>query len=383
MQESPQSSSSPKPDPSSASNATWELILGGAIALLLLGWLFNNPLLLIPGIFTAVFLSWSVVISPLKSLYQLVKPQQRKQVLAWLGWIIALVSLFKLLGVGGRINALLTAIKWDEFGSWADWFGALGQISIAVIAVYVAWRQYIISRDLTIQQNRITQQQTIDTYFQGICELSLGNDGFLEDWPQERAFAEGRTAAILKSVDGQGKAKIIRFLSQSRLLTPLKRDRHLGRPILDGQGGYAEDRLHGIRVINLGVMLAGANLSGTDLRWTDLSEANLMQSDLNGCDLYGANLSRIIFYEASLMNADLKNTRLFYGTVETATPRRRGQRGDYETGELTGAVVEKANFTGVQGLSEQQHYYCCAWCGEASRTTIPGGCEGIPNLLGR
>jgi len=383
MQESPQSSSSPKPDPSSASNATWELILGGAIALLLLGWLFNNPLLLIPGIFTAVFLSWSVVISPLKSLYQLVKPQQRKQVLAWLGWIIALVSLFKLLGVGGQINALLTAIKWDEFGSWADWFGALGQISIAVIAVYVAWRQYIISRDLTIQQNRITQQQTIDTYFQGICELSLGNDGFLEDWPQERAFAEGRTAAILKSVDGQGKAKIIRFLSQSRLLTPLKRDRHLGRPILDGQGGYAEDRLHGIRVINLGVMLAGANLSGTDLRWTDLSEANLMQSDLNGCDLYGANLSRIIFYEASLMNADLKNTRLFYGTVETATPRRRGQRGDYETGELTGAVVEKANFTGVQGLSEQQHYYCCAWCGEASRTTIPGGCEGIPNLLGR
>lgn len=383
MQESPQSSSSPKPDQSSVSNATWELILGGAIALLLLGWLFNNPLLLIPGIFTAVFLSWSVVISPLKSLYQLVKPQQRKQVLAWLGWIIALVSLFKLLGVGGRINALLTAIKWDEFGSWADWFGALGQISIAVIAVYVAWRQYIISRDLTIQQNRITQQQTIDTYFQGICELSLGNDGFLEDWPQERAFAEGRTAAILKSVDGQGKAKIIRFLSQSRLLTPLKRDRHLGRPILDGQGGYAEDRLHGIRVINLGVMLAGANLSGTDLRWTDLSEANLMQSDLNGCDLYGANLSRIIFYEASLMNADLKNTRLFYGTVETATPRRRGQRGDYETGELTGAVVEKANFTGVQGLSEQQHYYCCAWCGEASRTTIPGGCEGIPNLLGR
>jgi len=383
MQESPQSSSSPKPDQSSVSNATWELILGGAIALLLLGWLFNNPLLLIPGIFTAVFLSWSVVISPLKSLYQLVKPQQRKQVLAWLGWIIALVSLFKLLGVGGQINALLTAIKWDEFGSWADWFGALGQISIAVIAVYVAWRQYIISRDLTIQQNRITQQQTIDTYFQGICELSLGNDGFLEDWPQERAFAEGRTAAILKSVDGQGKAKIIRFLSQSRLLTPLKRDRHLGRPILDGQGGYAEDRLHGIRVINLGVMLAGANLSGTDLRWTDLSEANLMQSDLNGCDLYGANLSRIIFYEASLMNADLKNTRLFYGTVETATPRRRGQRGDYETGELTGAVVEKANFTGVQGLSEQQHYYCCAWCGEASRTTIPGGCEGIPNLLGR
>jgi uncharacterized protein YjbI with pentapeptide repeats len=285
--------------------------------------------------------------------------------------------------VGKAISALFTAIKWDEFGSWADWFGALGQISIAVVAVYVAWRQYIISRDLTIQQNLITQQQTIDTYFQGICDLALGNDGFLEDWPQERAFAEGRTAAILNSVDAQGKAKIIRFLSQSRLLTPLKRDRHLGRPILDGQGGYAEDRQQGIRVIDLGVMLAGADLSGTDLRWSDLSEANLVQSQLNHCDFYGANLSRSVFYEASLVNANIKNARLFYGNAETATPRRRGKKADYETGEGTGAVVEKVDFTNIQGLSEQQRYYCCAWCGETSRNTIPGNCEGIPNLLGR
>jgi uncharacterized protein YjbI with pentapeptide repeats len=386
MPDSPKSSSSSQPEPTSSNhegNAAWELILGGAIALLLLGWLFDNPLLLMPGIFIALLLSWPVVSVPFKSLYKLIQPQKREVFLAWCGSIVAILSLFKLLGVGSRINNLLTAIKWDEFGSWADWFGAFGQISIAVIAVYVAWRQYIISRDLTIQQNRITQQQTIDTYFQGICELALGNDGFLEDWPQERAFAEGRTGAILNSVDAQGKAKIIRFLSQSRLLTPLKRDRHLGRPILDGQGGYAEDRRYGIRVINLGVMLAGANLSHTDLRWSDLSEANLVQAELNGCDLYGANLSRTIFYEASLINADLKNTRLFYGTAEKATPRRRGQTGNYETGESTGAVVEKANFTGVQGLSEEQHYYCCAWCGEASRKTIPGGCEGIPNLLGR
>jgi len=87
-----------------------------------------------------------------------------------------------------------------------------------VIAVYVAWRQYIISKDLTIQQNLltvqqnlITQQQTIDTYFQGISDLVLDEEGLLEDWPQERAIAEGRTAAILSSVDGGGKAKIIGF----------------------------------------------------------------------------------------------------------------------------------------------------------------------------
>ncbi|NBD33389.1 MAG: hypothetical protein GVY17_10580 [Cyanobacteria bacterium] len=383
MSESTQSSSSVTPNPLVNNFALKRWGLVSAIALLILGWFWNTPWLLIPGMVGAFFLSWSIVRIRLQFLYDKLKPVPWLVWLAWCGWLIACLTGLKLLGVGRWINQELTAIKWDEFGSWGEWFGALGQILIAMIAVYVAWRQYVISRDLTIQQNLITQQQTIDTYFQGICELALGDDGFLEDWPQERAFAEGRTAAILKSVDGQGKAKIIRFLSQSRLLTPLKRDRHLGRPILDGQGGYAEDRAYGIRVIDLGVMLAGTDLSGTDLRWSDLSEANLVQSQFRDCELYGANLSRSIFYEASFVNADLRNTRLFYGSVETATPRRRGQSGNYETGEGTGAVVEKADFSGVQGLSENQRYYCCAWCGEAARKNIPGGCEGIPNLLGR
>jgi len=382
MLESPDSSSVPTTE-SSSSQSTREWALGGAIALLILGELLHNFWLILPAMLTTFSLSWFVVSIPLKSLYQFFQPEQRITFLASLGWIIALLSLLKLLGVDRALNGLFTRIKWDEFGSWADWFGALGQISIAIVAVYVAWRQYIISRDLTIQQNVITQQQTIDTYFQGICELALGNDGFLEDWPQERAFAEGRTAAILNSVDAQGKAKILRFLSQSRLLTPLKRDQHLGRPILDGQGGYAEDRQAGIRVIDLGVMLAGADLSDTDLRWCDLSEANFVQSQLKNCNFYGAILSRAIFYEASLINSNLKNANLFHGAAETASPRRRGKIGNYQTGEGTGAVVEKADFTGVQGLNEQQRYYCCAWCGEASRKTIPGGCEDIPNKLGR
>ncbi|MBD0346376.1 MAG: pentapeptide repeat-containing protein, partial [Coleofasciculus sp. Co-bin14] len=247
----------------------------------------------------------------------------------------------------------------------------------------IAWRQYVISKDLTIQQNTITQQQTIDAYFQGVSELALDNEGLLEDWPQERAFSEGRTAAILGSVDAQGKAKVLRFLSQSRLLTPLKRDRHLGRPMLDGNGGYLEDRYEGIRVIDLNVMLALADLSDTDLRWTELSDANMVKANLSNCDLVKANLARTILYEANLAGADMKGTYLFYGSVETASPRSRTKRPNYETGEYTGAVVENANFTGVQRLSEEQRKYCCHWCGEKSRRTIPGGCDGIPNKLGR
>ncbi|MEB3174069.1 MAG: pentapeptide repeat-containing protein, partial [Cyanobacteriota bacterium] len=264
-----------------------------------------------------------------------------------------------------------------------EWVGALGQIMIALLAVYVAWQQYVISKDLTIQQNRITQQQTIDAYFQGISDLALNDEGMLEDWPQERAFAEGRTAAILASVDAGGKAKILRFLSQSRLLTPLKRDYYLGRPIFDGLGGYQEDRVQGLRVIHLGVMLVAADLAGQDLRWVDLSDIYLIRANLGRADLVKTNLSRAVLYEANLAGADLKGARLFYGDAQSASPRDRTEAPDYESGNYTGAVVERVNLSGALHLNDEQRYYVCAWGGEATRQTVPGGCEGIPNRLGR
>ena len=310
--------------------------------------------------------------------------QQRSLLLATASLILALGMLLRFSAWGlGVSRWAATQVNWEAVGALGDAFGALGQILIAVLAVYIAWRQYVISKDLTIQQNTITQQQTIDSYFQGISDLVLDEEGLLEDWPQERAIAEGRTAAILSSVDAGGKAKIVRFLSQSRLLTPLRRDRRLGRAILDGAGGYQEDRGDGVRVIDLGVMLAGANLSGTDLRWTDLSEVNLIRANLSHCDLVKTNVARTILCDANLTGSDLMGARLYYGSAATATPRTRSDRPNYQTGAFTGAVIENANFSQVARLSDEQRYYCCAWGGSKTRATIPGGCNGIPNLLGR
>ena len=314
---------------------------------------------------------------------QVIPPAWRTLIVSCFGLLAGIVGLLMLSGTNTEPGSRNIQINWDAIGALGELIGAFGQILIAILGVYVAWRQYVISKDLTIQQNRITQQQTIDAYFQGVSDLALDEQGFLEDWPQERAIAEGRTAAIMSSVDAEGKAKILRFLSQSRLVTPLKRDRLLGRPILDGNGGYAEDRDHGIRVIDLNVMLAGADLASTDLRWTELSEANLVRANLSKCDLVKANLSRAILYDANLSRADLKGATLFYGELETASPRTRNEFPDYKTGQNTGAVVERADFTGVKRLSDEQRHYCCAWCGSKSRDSIPGGCEGIPNKLGR
>ena len=354
-----------------------------AIAIILFGLISNNFWLTSSGSIIALLISLRVLWPEITNWLNEVSATERSLLIATVGVLFAIAGLLKIFGVYQQLIRWGSQFNWEAVGSLAEWTGAVGQIFIAILAVYIAWRQYVISKDLTIQQNRITQQQTIDAYFQGISELALDQQGFLEDWPQERAIAEGRTAALLSSVDSEGKAKIIRFLSQSKLLTPIKRDQLLGRPIFNGYGGYEEDREYGVRVIDLGVMLAGADTSNTDLRWTDLSDANLVRANLTKCDLVKANLARTILYDAKLAYADLKATRFFYGKAETATPRSRTELPDYTTGVHTGAVVENADFTGVQRLSEEQRYYCCAWGGSKTRATIPGGCEGIPNKLGR
>jgi uncharacterized protein YjbI with pentapeptide repeats/uncharacterized membrane protein len=362
-----------------------------AIIATVAGIVINNSFLGIVGTVSTLVLSLFILFPWLRDIIQeWFSPQDRNVFIGLIGIIVAIIGLFRFTNLGSALLRWGMRINWDASGTLAEWFGALGQIAIAIIAVYVAWRQYVISKDLTIQQNSltvqqniITQQQTIDSYFQGISDLVLDEEGLLEDWPQERAIAEGRTAAIFSSVDGSGKAKILRFLSRSKLLSPLQRDRRLGRAILDGSGGYAEDLLEGVRVIDLGVMLAGADLADNDLRWTDLSEANLIRANLSSCDLVKANLSRTILYDANLSNADLNGARFFYGLLEQASPRSRIEPPNYQTGKHTGAVIENADFTNAQRMSDSTRYYCCAWCGEKTRQTIPGGCEGIPNKLGR
>ncbi|MDJ0674367.1 MAG: pentapeptide repeat-containing protein [Calothrix sp. MO_167.B42] len=362
-----------------------------AIAMTVIGMAINNFILGIIGTIATLLLSVAMLLPWIEDVVaEWFSAYERMLLCGFVGVVVSTIGLVKFTGLGNLIMAWGRKINWEASGTLAEWFGALGQILIAIIAVYVAWRQYIISKDLTIQQNLltvqqnvITQQQTIDSYFQGISDLVLDEEGLLEDWPQERLLAEGRTAAILSSVDGSGKAKILRFLSRSKLLTPLQRDGHLGRAILNGSGGYAEDRLAGVRVIDLGVMLAGADLAETDLRWTDLSEANFVRANLSGCDLVKANLSRAILYETNLKGADLNGIRLYYGSLETASPRSRTEPPNYQTGEHTGTVVENADLSHVKRMSEATRHYCCAWGGEKTRATIPGGCEGIPNRLGR
>jgi uncharacterized protein YjbI with pentapeptide repeats len=366
-------------------SSEFQLWLLGAVAMIAVtavGLWLQRPIIGIPAAIAALVLLGRVFIPTAKlALDEWVPRPFQIITVTVLLTIFSLISLLNLGSIGQGADRF--AVNWDAVGALAEAFGAIGQISVAFLALYVAWRQYVISKDLTTQQNRITQQQTIDTYFQGISDLILDDEGLLEDWPPERAIAEGRTAAILTGLDNEGKAKVIRFLSSSKLLTPLKRDRRLGRPIFDGLGGYEEDIEYGVRVIDLTGMLAGSDLNNTDLRWTELSEANLTMVNMSGCDLTRANLSRTILTGANLRQANLSRTRFFHGSLELTCPRDRINPPNYQTGAYTGAVIEGADFSSVQNLTDEQRHYCCAWGGSKTRRTIPGGCDGIPNRLGR
>jgi uncharacterized protein YjbI with pentapeptide repeats len=299
-----------------------------------------------------------------------------------LGWAVAALGLAGVGGLAGSgVFSTLGSLSWEAIGALGEVFGATGQILIALLAAYIAWRQYVISRDLTIQQNIITQQQTIDAYFEGISNLVLSPDGQLDDWPLERAIAAGRTAAILNGVDRFGKAKILRFLSTANLLSPLRRDEHLGRPILDGKGGYQRDRVNGIRVVNLGTMLEGADLHGTSLRGVDFSDASLEGADLRDCDLSHTNLCGANLRNADLRGADLYRALLFVGSLQTASPVQPGQKPDFKTGAYAGAIVAGADFRRVRRLSPEQRAYLAAWGAKLDPEPPQGkevGGEGLP-----
>ncbi len=378
------------PPPALRSGGAWTRLRHGAGLQLLLTLLVLQAALILglawlalPAALLVVALALRQLLPPLWQLLarQLEEPPTVR-LLALVSLVLALLSIPLALGWFDPLLAIYRNGDWEAIGAFGEGvIGAIGQILVALVALMIAWRQVMVDQRLTTQQNRITQAQTIDSFIHGISELISDEEGLLEDWPLERMLAEGRLAAVLSSIDGDGKARILRFLSHARLLTPLRRDQRLGRAILDGEGSYEEDRPRGVPVIRLQSMLRGADLAGTDLRAIDFNGADLSGADLSGADLAEANLSGVNLAGANLQGACLQGTRFFYGDPLEATPPQAQQPPDHVGGAGTGALVENVNLSGVRQLDPSSRTYLAAWSGVRSRQTIPGGCKGLPSRL--
>ncbi|KAF0653759.1 low-complexity protein [Cyanobium sp. Copco_Reservoir_LC18] len=378
------------PPPALRSGGAWTRLRHGAGLQLLLTLLVLQAALILglawlalPAALLVVALALRQLLPPLwQLLARHLEDPPTVRLLALLSLVLALLSIPLALGWLDPLLAIYRNGDWEAIGAFGEGvIGAIGQILVALVALMIAWRQVMVDQRLTTQQNRITQAQTIDSFIHGISELISDEEGLLEDWPLERMLAEGRLAAVLSSIDGDGKARILRFLSHARLLTPLRRDQRLGRAILDGEGSYEEDRQRGVPVIRLQNMLRGADLAGTDLRAIDFNGADLSGADLSGADLAEANLSCVNLAGANLQGANLQGTRFFYGEALEATPPQPHQPPDHAGGAGTGALVENVNLSGVRQLDPASRTYLAAWSGPRSRQTIPGGCKGLPSRL--
>jgi uncharacterized protein YjbI with pentapeptide repeats len=352
-----------------------------SLAVSLSGW---RPLILAAGVLLLA-LSLGQLLPPLwRQLSGRLDDAPTARILAAVALLLAAITIPLALGWFDPVVQLFRSGNWEAIGAIGEGVvGAFGSILVACVALFIAWRQVMVDQRLTTQQNRITQAQTIDSFIHGISELISDEEGMLEDWPLERMLAEGRLAAVFGSIDREGKARVLRFLSHARLLTPLRRDQRLGRAILDGEGNYEEDRVTGVPVIRLHHLLQGVDLSGCDLRGVDFNGADLRGADLSLCDLTRANLAGTNLAGANLERARLEGCRFFYGRPQTASPRQPGLPFDLLSGAGTGAVVENSNLTDAHLLDPHTHHYLAAWSGPRSRATLPGGCQGIPSQLRR
>jgi hypothetical protein len=357
------------------------LALTCTLAGLVLGW---APLTLVAGALTLA-LSLLQLLPPLIQLLAgRLGDLPTSRILAVVGLVLGAIAMPVALGWLDPLIRIYSSGNWEAIGALGEGvIGAFGQILVALVALLIAWRQVMVDMRLTTQQNRITEAQTIDSFIHGISELIVDDEGLLEDWPLERMLAEGRLAAVLGSIESDGKARVLRFLSSARLLTPLRRDQRLGRAILDGEGNYEEDRRSGIPVIRLRQMLMGVDLSGCDLRGIEFNGADLRGCNLSHADLREANLAGANLGGANLEEALLEGTRFFWGRPQTASPALPDQAPDLQTGAGSGAIVENANLSGVRQLDPQTHFYLASWSGPRSRATLPDGVKGIASQLER
>jgi hypothetical protein len=132
-------------------------------------------------------------------------------------------------------------------------------------------------------------EDTLQRYLDRMSELVLDKK-LPESKPHDavRAMALARTLTVLRSLDGNRKGQVVRFLYESDLI---------GKQAEEASGEKQVTKA----IIDLsGADLSGANLSHAWLRGANLSHAWLRGANIGGADLRGVNLSF-----ANLSGADL------------------------------------------------------------------------------
>jgi hypothetical protein len=103
-----------------------------AVCLMIVGLIFNFPWLGFTAAILALMLALQVILPSVKNwILRYLTVQERRSLIGSLSFILAIAGIAKYIGFYDLVSQWLNTFKYDEFGSWAEWVGALGQIMIA------------------------------------------------------------------------------------------------------------------------------------------------------------------------------------------------------------------------------------------------------------
>jgi uncharacterized protein YjbI with pentapeptide repeats len=257
---------------------------------------------------------------------------------------VALVALVLVLGL---ISAGYEA-TWSGFADKTLW----DWLDLLVVPVVLGVGGYLFTRtenrsSLAIAEQRAqdeTLQGYIDQMSQLMIEQGLRGTSTTDD---VSVSARARTLTVLRRLDGDRKASLLRFLHEAGLIDE-------GKTIIElGDADLSETNLF---TPGIGSVMRRATLKKAALAGVDLSHANLTLVVLTGSDLSGAELSNVMargvhleqtdltdaaMLEADLVGAWLVGARLTGANMKWAVLRSANLR-DAKLGNTSGDPLKSA-----------------------------------------
>lgn len=188
-------------------------------------------------------------------------------------------------------------------------------------------------RDIAADNQR---EAALQSYIDKIGELLLHERlGDSQSNPQVENVARARTITVLRILDPDRCAHLLRFLRQADILGVCT------------ENNLREIDLHSTNLIQFDLKnfdLSKADLSRANLIGSDLSGSRLLRTDLSRADLGGIDLSEAKLLRADLSQANLTGARLAEANLHKARLCGADLSGaDLQKTDLSGADLREAN----------------------------------------
>lgn len=209
-------------------------------------------------------------------------------------------------------------------------------LELVLIPAVLAFSIYFLNRSERHSEKEIiaekVREDALQAYFNHVSDFlrnykwdELENDETLKN------ILRARTLTVLRILDGDRKALLLRFLYQTKLIEK-------NRVVIDLSGAD-------LSYANLSGSDEGGNRDRTFMSYLSLSEAVLFGVNLSNANLREAKLNGAILRMADLTNADLSDADLIKADLRCTT---------LIDVNLSNTNFIEANLSGATGLNEKQ-----------------------------